>query len=142
MVSPASPTLVTTASSAITLVGARAPTLTDTAVLSGGYFPIGSIVFTLTGPNGFLDTQTDTVSGNGTYSAQTTLPTTVAGTYTWTARYGGDPNNNAASDQGGSAEQVTVAPASPTITTTPSPTTVTLSSATPPVLQDSVRLRL
>ena len=85
-------------------------TLTDTAVLSAGYFPGGSIVFTLTGPGGFSFTQTDPVTGNGTYTASTPLPTTgtVAGTYTWTATYGGDANNNAATDQGGPAEQVTV----------------------------------
>ena len=126
MVSPASPALVTTAGPAITQRGTRAPTLADTAVLSGGYFPTGSIVFTLAGPGGFSFTQTDTVSGNGTYTASTTLPTTVAGTYTWTAHYVGDPNNNTADDQGGSAEQVTVSPASPTLTTTPNPSTVHL----------------
>src|SRR5262249_26021101 len=73
--------------------------------------------------NGFTYTQTDTVSGNGTYTASVTLPTTgtVAGTYTWTAHYVGDGNNNAASDQGGIFEQTVVSPASPTLTTTPSP---------------------
>ena len=41
----------------------------------------------------------------------------VAGTYTWSASYGGDANNDAASDQGGSAEQTIVAAAIPTLTT-------------------------
>ena len=41
MVSTASPTIVTTASSAITL-GTTAPTLSDSAVLSGGYYETGS----------------------------------------------------------------------------------------------------
>jgi len=67
--------------------------------LTGGYFPTGSIVFTLTGPNGFSFTQTDAVSsGNGTYSAATTLDPsgTIPGTYLWTAQYlPGDGNNNA-----------------------------------------------
>ena len=67
---PASPTLVTTASPAITL-GTTAPTLTDSAVLSGGLNPTGNLDFTLTGPGGFSDTQTDPVSGNGTYTAST-----------------------------------------------------------------------
>jgi hypothetical protein len=108
-------------------------TLTDAALLSGGYSPGGSIVFTLTGPNGFSYRQTDTVSGNGTYTASTTLPTTgtVAGTYTWTVTYGGDKNNNAASDQGGTAEQTLVSPASPTIMTIASPN-VTLLPTGPP----------
>jgi hypothetical protein len=138
VVSPASPTLVTTASSATTLGGSTAPTLTDSAVLSGGYFPTGNIVFMLTGPGGFSFTQTVTVSGNGTYTASTTLPTTLVGTYTWTAHYGGDGNNNAANDQGGAAEQVTVAPFSPTLVTTASPG-VTLST-TAPILTDSAVL--
>ena len=102
VVSSASPTLVTTASAAITL-GTTAPTLSDSAVLSGGYFPTGSIVFTLSGPNGFSYMQPDTVNGNATYTASTPLATTgtVAGTYTWSATYSGDANNNAANDQGG-----------------------------------------
>ncbi len=148
VVSPASPMLVTTAGSAITQRATRAPTLSDTALLSGGYFPTGSIVFTLTGPNAFSFTDDITVSGNGAYTASTTLPTTVAGTYTWTARYGGDPNNNAASDQGGSAERVTVSPASPTLATTPidfagiPTTTVTLPTGPPGTvtLHDSAEL--
>ena len=139
VVSAANPTLVTTASPAITL-GTTAPTLTDEAVLSGGYFPGGSLVFTLTGPDSFLYTQTDPVSGNGTYTASTPLPTTgtVAGTYTWTAQYVGDANNNAAFDQGGAAEQVIVAPTSPTLVTTASPA-LTLGT-TAPTLTDSAVL--
>ena len=72
-------------------------------MLSGGYFSGGSLVFTLTGPGGFVYTQTDPVSGNGTYTASTTLPTTgtVAGTYTWSVTYGGDANNRTVTDQGG-----------------------------------------
>src|SRR5205814_6964692 len=83
IVSPASPSIVTTASSAVTL-GTTAPTLSDSAVLSGGFFETGTITFTLTGPGGFSYTQTDTVNGNGTYTAGDTLGTTglVAGTYT------------------------------------------------------------
>src|SRR5205823_4092440 len=68
-----------------------------------------------------------------------TLPTTgtVTGTYTWTATYSGDGNNNGASDQGGTAEQIVVSPASPALVTTATPngtltlgtTTVTLSDS-------------
>jgi hypothetical protein len=123
-VNPASPALVTTASpSMVTLPLSGSTTLTDSAVLSGGYFPTGSIVFTLTGPNGFSYTQTDPVTGDGPYTASTTLPTTgtVAGTYTWTATYSGDANNAAASDQGGTAEQTVVGAASLTLVTIASP---------------------
>jgi uncharacterized repeat protein (TIGR01451 family) len=109
-------------------------------VLSGGYFLTGNIAFTLTGPGGFLFTQTVTVNGNGTYTASAPLPTTgsVAGTYTWTARYSGDANNNAANDQGGVEEQVTVPQASPSLVSTASPA-VTLGTTTR-TLSDSADL--
>jgi uncharacterized repeat protein (TIGR01451 family) len=107
-------------------------------VLSGGFNPTGSIVFTLTGPGNFSFTKTDAVMGNDTYTASTTLPTTgtIAGTYTWTARYDGDPNNSPASDQGGPTEQTVVTPASPMIGTTASPTSAELGTT----LQDSAVL--
>src|SRR5205807_38053 len=119
----ATPAISTVATPAAATLATTAPTLSDSAVLSGGYFPTGSIVFTLTGPGGFSYTQTDTVSGAGTYSASTMLPTmgAVAGTYTWTAHYSGDANNKSADDQGGIAEQTVVSPASSTIVTTASP---------------------
>jgi hypothetical protein len=122
VVSPASPSLLTTASSAVTL-GTTAPTLSDSAALSGGFFETGSITFTLTGPGGFSFTQTDTVNGDGTYTAGTTLGTsgTVTGTYTWSAIYSGDGNNASTQDQGGTAEQTAVSPASPSLLTTASP---------------------
>jgi hypothetical protein len=142
-VSRAGPTITTDASpTSITLTPdtlTAPPTLTDTADLEGGFNPTGSIVFTLTGPGGFSFTQTDTVNGNGPYTASTTLPTagTVAGTYTWTVHYTGDANNNAANDQGGPAEQTVVNPASPAITTTAGPDVV-VSSGVP--LTDSATL--
>ena len=96
VVSPVTPSLASAASPSGAFAGS---TLTDVATLTGGYFPTGSIVFTLTGPNGFSFTQTDAVSsGNGTYSAATTLDPsgTIPGTYLWTAQYlPGDGNNNA-----------------------------------------------
>src|SRR5262249_25395530 len=111
-VSAASPTIVTTASPNVTLPTGPPGTVTlsDSALLSGGYRPSGSLVFTLTGPGGFSYTQTDPVSDNGTYTASTTVPTagTVAGTYTWSVKYGGDTNNAAANDQGGADEQTVV----------------------------------
>jgi hypothetical protein len=82
VISPASPGLDTTASLAGSI-------LTDSAILSGGLFPTGSILFTLTGPGGFSFTETETASGNGTYTADTTLPTfgPVDGTYVWAVSY-------------------------------------------------------
>src|SRR5262249_5808365 len=97
----------------------------------GGYSPTGTIVFTLIAPGGTtVDTETVAVTGNGTYTTPTgfTLPTSgaVAGTYQWDATYRGDGNNNAANDHGGAAEQPVVSPASPPLTTPPSPSTVPL----------------
>jgi hypothetical protein len=139
VVSAVSPTITTTASSAITL-GTTAPILRDSAVLAKGYYETGSMVFTLTGPGGFSYTQSDPLSGNATYTASDTLPTTgsVAGNYTWHVSYAGDANNNSALDQGGTAEQTVVSAASPTITTTAS-SAVTLGT-TAPTLSDSAVL--
>jgi hypothetical protein len=109
VVSQASPSLVTTANPTGTnYVGTSAPTLSDSAVLSGGYYETGTITFTLTGPGGFSYIQMDPVSGNGAYTA-TTATETQAGLYTWTAVYSGNANNKGAHDQGGAAEQVTIA---------------------------------
>jgi hypothetical protein len=139
IVRAASPTLATTASSAVALVSS-APTLSDSAVLSGGFFEKGLITFTLSGPGGFSYTQTETVNGKGTYTAGVTLPTTglVAGVYHWSASYSGDSNNNGTTDQGGPAEETTVSRASPRLFTTASPS-FTL-GATPPTLSDSAVL--
>jgi hypothetical protein len=124
VVTEATPTLTTVPNVTTVMLDATTPpVLTDTATLSGGFNPTGTIVFTLSGPGGFLYTQTDTVKGNGTYTANTTLPNTgtVAGTYTWTVSYEGDANNAAANDQGGSAEQTVVGLASLTLVTTANP---------------------
>ena len=91
-ISEASPSIVTSPSSTSITLGPTPPTLTDTAVLSGGYDPTGTITFTLYNPGGTLvATRTATVSGNGSYTTPTgyTLPTTgtVTGTYQWDASY-------------------------------------------------------
>jgi hypothetical protein len=132
-VSAASPTLTTSPSPiAVTLGGTAPPLLTDSATLSGGYHPSGSITFTLFHNGGTtpLDTEMVPVSGNGIYTTPTgfTLPAagTVTGTYQWEASYSGDGSNTTTSDTNASNERVTVSPASPTLTTTPSPTSVTL----------------
>ena len=80
--------------------------LKDSATLTGGLTPTGTITFDLYAPRGVdgRDTEVVTVSGNGTYTtpAGYTLPTTgtVIGTYQWVASYSGDVNNSPASDQG------------------------------------------
>ncbi len=138
-VNSASPTVVTTATPAsVTLPGSV--TFSDSAVVSGGYHPTGTLTFTLTGPNGFSYTQNDTVSANGTYTASDgPISNPDAGTYTWSVSYSGDGNNNGAVDQGGRNEQTIVSPAGPSIVTTPDPSSVTLGTGTV-TLKDSALL--
>ena len=74
----ASPTLVTAASPGVVTLGdSDATTLSDVAVLSGGQSETGNITFTLRGPGGFFYSETDPVSGDGRYSASTSLPTSA-----------------------------------------------------------------
>jgi hypothetical protein len=119
VVSPASPSITTTPSPASVSMGASSVTLKDSAQLSGGYSPTGSITFTLVAPDGMtvLDTETVTITGNGTYTTPTgyTLPagTTATGTYQWNASFADTSGNNLnASDLNDTAEQVTVGTAS------------------------------
>jgi hypothetical protein len=134
-VSAANPTLTTKPNQITVMLGPGTVTLTDTATLSGGYSPTGTITFMLFHNGGTtpVDTETVAVTGNGTYLTPTgfTLPTTgtVTGTYQWDATYNGDTNNNPVSDNSAANEQVTVSVASPTLTTTPNPLNVTLSMA-------------
>ena len=74
-------------------------TVQDTAALSGGSSPTGTITFNLYGPSATascsgtpVDTETAAVSGNGDYTTPSFTPA-QAGTYWWTASYGGDAGN-------------------------------------------------
>ena len=142
VVSPASPAITTTPNMTNVTLGTSAVTMMDTAMLSGGYAPTGTITFTLYAPNGtLLDTEMANVSGNGNYTTPTgyTLPTSdvQTGTYQWDASYSGDSNNSPVSDNNATDEQVAISPASPTITTTPGSTVVIGSGA---ALTDSANL--
>lgn len=91
------PTLTTNASGSVTVGGK----ISDTATLSGGNAPTGSITFNVYGPGDTTCSKslatlasTSAVSGNGSYtSAQYT--TTKVGTYRFIARYTGDGANSA-----------------------------------------------
>jgi hypothetical protein len=132
-VSKANPSIVTTPSVTSVTLGTSSVTLNDTAVLSGGYYESGTLTFTLYLGSTLVDTESVSVSGNGTYTTPTgyTLPTTgtVTGTYQWNSSFSGDTNNNSASENNAAAEQVTVSKANPSIVTTPSATSVTLSTS-------------
>jgi len=121
-VDKASPTLSTTPSAGGT-VGVAV--LNDSATLSGGYNPTGSITFklyapsasTCTGTPSFTQTVTVT-SGTSTYTTTNSTATNAAGTWRWTASYAGDSNNNTVAS-GCDDEKVTIDKASPTLSTTP-----------------------
>jgi hypothetical protein len=117
------PALTTTASPSVTLGG----NVHDTAHLTGGHAPTSQITFRLYGPGDATCTKAPVfttakpVSGNGNYASAAFIPTKL-GTYHWTAGYSGDANNTpAGSGCGATGESVTVSKASPTLTTTASP---------------------
>src|SRR2546430_664622 len=82
----------------------------DTADLEGGYYPTGSLTFTVYWVSLLVGSETVAASGNGSYTTPTgyTLPITgtVTGTYQWDVSYSGDTNNNTASDNDAKNEQV------------------------------------
>src|SRR5437773_6006675 len=106
--------------------GAIGATYKDTAHLTGGAAPTGTITFKLYSNNdctGLLHSETATVAGNGDYTTATGFVLNHAGTYYWTASYGGDSDNNAAAETSCTAEPVVVAKNSPALSTTQIPAT-------------------
>ena len=93
-VNQAQPTVSTLVSSEGTItIGSSA---TDTATISGGYNPAGSVTFTAYSDSSCATTPvfTSTVPvSTGTATSGTFTPAT-AGTYYWQASYSGDGNNN------------------------------------------------
>jgi hypothetical protein len=118
-VSPAGPSVTTDAGPNIVIGSGN---LTDTATLSGGFNPMGSITFNLYGPNDAtcatsIFTSTVPVTGNGSYQSAA-YPPTKAGTYRWIANYGGDGNNNPTTNGcNGTKENVDVLKHDSTVTT-------------------------
>jgi hypothetical protein len=76
--------------------------LNDSATVSGGYTPGGTVTFNLYSPSQACGvgtpaySQTVTVAADGTAVTGQTSPATAAGTWSWTASYSGDGNNNPA----------------------------------------------
>ncbi|GAB2854811.1 hypothetical protein GCM10027176_66680 [Actinoallomurus bryophytorum] len=105
----ATPGITTTPSGSVPAGGV----VSDTATISGGFHPTGSVTFQLFGPGDTtcgtpIATRTDALSGGGT-AASGNVTIGAAGTYRWTATYGGDADNNSVTSPC-SAEQVTVTP--------------------------------
>jgi hypothetical protein len=120
-ITQARPDITTTPGGTVVLGSSTA--LTDSAALTNGYDPTGTIALDLFGPgvtpNGSdtNDIYSDiiTVTGNGTYdTANGTdpggyIPTTL-GTYQWITVYSGDSNNHVSSSPFGAAPESVLAP--------------------------------
>ncbi len=125
----ASPTTTTAVSNSGSIaIGGSA---TDTATLSGGFNPTGTMTFKVYGPSDMfcvgspLFVSMKVVSGNGLYVSDAFAPSSL-GTYHWMASYGGDVNNNAVSTGcRDSGESLVVVKASPCLSTAVSPATMT-----------------
>jgi subtilisin family serine protease len=117
----AQPSISTTASGAVA-VGTQ---IHDTAHLSGGTSPTGTITFNLYATSDHscstvLASNTATVNGNGEYDSPP-VTTSSADGLQWVASYSGDAENLAASTAcNDPSEQVNVGHASPVLTTTAS----------------------
>jgi hypothetical protein len=118
----AKPKISTKVTAAEVTIGGR---VSDTATLSGGSAPTGTITFRLYGPNNAtcagspVFTSTVPVNDNGTYTSGAFTPTAV-GTYRWIASYSGDLRNEPASGACNDPnEQVEVKKAKPKLATKP-----------------------
>ena len=99
--------------------------ISDTATVSGGFNPTGTVTFNLFPPTDTTCTGTPVFTSPTVRSAGAApppplpSPTTTVGTYHWVAIYNGDANNTTVSS-GCAAEPVAITQATPTIATTPS----------------------
>ncbi|WP_433501493.1 choice-of-anchor P family protein [Sphaerimonospora sp. CA-214678] len=105
----ATPSIATTPSGPVPAGG----DVSDTATLSDGYHPTGTVTFRLFGPGDTdcatpIATRTGSVTESGT-AASGDVTIGAAGTYRWTAVYSGDDHNDSVTSPC-SAEQVTVTP--------------------------------
>jgi hypothetical protein len=111
VISKASPTISTHASTGVPLGGH----VTDTATIAAGQGPTGQIVFKLYGagdatcssPAVFTSTPV-TVAGNGDYTSSPQFTPATVGTYRWVATYAGDSNNAAATTHCGDTNESVV----------------------------------
>ena len=127
----ASPAIVTSATQSV----AAGNPISDSATLSGGFNPTGTITFRAYGPDNatcagaaVFTSATFPVNGNGLYGPASFTPA-VAGVYRWIASYSGDANNNAIAGLCNDAgETDTVTKVNPTIVTS-APQSVTIGTA-------------
>ena len=119
-------TALTTRASGPIAIGQQ---ISDTATLTGGFNPTGTMTFTLFGPDNVectgqpIFTSVHPVTTNGDYPSAPFTPTLV-GTYRWIAHYSGDANNGPAGPT--SCNDALEAVLVSQVTTTTSSTTTTL----------------
>jgi hypothetical protein len=124
----ATPSITTTQLQTTAVVGTA---IADTATVTGGYNPTGTVTFNLyNNPNGtgtplFTDPNEPLSGGTATSKGYTT---TATGTDYWVATYNGDNNNNSVTSTA-NAEPVSITPATPSITTTQVQTTAVVGTA-------------
>jgi uncharacterized repeat protein (TIGR01451 family) len=117
-VNKVTPSIATNASADI-VIGA---TISDTATVSGGLNPTGTVTFRLYGPDDatcatVIFTSANRPLTNGQATSESFTPTAV-GTYRWIATYNGDANNNVKAGSCDDAnESVVVSKTTPGITT-------------------------
>ena len=126
-ITPAAPSIGTSQQPAAATVGSS---IADTATVSGGDNPTGTVTFSLlNNPNGKgkeLFTDTEPLSNGSATSAQYT--TTATGTDYWIATYNGDATN-ASVNSNVNGEPVTITPATPSIATSQQPAAATVGSS-------------
>lgn len=122
----ASPTVATQTSVSSMTVG-QTSVVGDTATLTGGDSPSGDVSFQLYSDASCQDAVTG-VSGSATLDssgvaafAGVSFTPADAGTYYWGVSYPGDGHNNPVSACGGANEEIVVAKASPSVSTTQQP---------------------
>jgi hypothetical protein len=115
----------TTLSTQTAAAAALGSPIHDTATLSGGLNPTGTITFRLYGPNdagctaAAIFSSTVSVAGNGNYVSGTFTPA-LSGVYRWIATYSGDGANAASATACNDAnEAVTISAAAAQIALTP-----------------------
>ena len=121
-----SPTITTQANPTGSVVVGTSATVADTATISGGASPAGSIAFTLYSDSSCTTATSVTGSGpisGGSATFSKSWTPQAAGTYYWQASYAGDANNNPFTTGCRDAnEQLVVDKASPSATTQATPT--------------------
>jgi len=132
-VTTATTNLATSVSPSSLVLGPNPASASDTATLTQGANPKGTITFTVYGDptcsgSPIFTSSPVSVNGNGAYTSPAFTPSTT-GTYYWIASYSGDSNNKPTSGAcGDNGEVLTVQSAGPIITTTVSPSTITLTN--------------